>query len=44
MLATGCAATETNGFHPYSADMSKHAFLGSDKSIKKVQKDYAGKL
>ena len=28
----------------YSADMSKHAFLGSDKSIKKVQKDYAGKL
>ena len=28
----------------YSADMSKHAFLGSDRSIKKVQKDYAEKL
>jgi betaine-homocysteine S-methyltransferase len=28
----------------YSADMSKHAFLGSDKRIKQVQKDYAGKL
>jgi hypothetical protein len=24
--------------------MSKHAFLGSDRSIKKVQKDYAEKL
>jgi hypothetical protein len=24
--------------------MSKHAFLGSDKRIKQVQKDYAGKL
>ena len=28
----------------YSADMSKHAFLGSHQSIKQVQKDYAGKL
>ena len=28
----------------YSADMSKHAFLGSHQSIKKVQKDYANKL
>jgi len=28
----------------YSADMSKHAFLGSHERLKKVQKDYAGKL
>ncbi|HEX3631705.1 MAG TPA: homocysteine S-methyltransferase family protein [Casimicrobiaceae bacterium] len=28
----------------YSADMSKHAFLGSHERIKKVQKDYASKL
>lgn len=28
----------------YSADMSKHAFLGSDSRIKQVQKDYAEKL
>ena len=28
----------------YSADMSKHAFLGSHERIKQVQKDYAGKL
>lgn len=28
----------------YSADMSKHAFLGSHERIKKVQKDYAHKL
>ena len=28
----------------YSADMSKHAFLGSHELIKQVQKDYAGKL
>ncbi len=28
----------------YSADMSKHAFLGSHEQIKQVQKDYAGKL
>jgi hypothetical protein len=26
------------------ADMSKHAFLGSDSRIKQVQKDYAEKL
>jgi betaine-homocysteine S-methyltransferase len=42
------ALAEAVGKHPpaskYSADMSKHAFLGSDKSIKKVQTDYAGKL
>jgi betaine-homocysteine S-methyltransferase len=42
------ALAEAVGKHPpaskYSADMSKHAFLGSDKSIKNVQKDYAGKL
>jgi betaine-homocysteine S-methyltransferase len=42
------ALAEAVGKHPpaskYSADMSKHAFLGSDKRIKKVQKDYAGKL
>ncbi|MET0527911.1 MAG: homocysteine S-methyltransferase family protein [Microvirga sp.] len=28
----------------YSADMSKHAFLGSHERIKQVQKDYASKL
>ena len=28
----------------YSADMSKHAFLGSHERLKKVQKDYADKL
>jgi betaine-homocysteine S-methyltransferase len=28
----------------YSADMSKHAFLGSHERIKQVQKDYADKL
>jgi betaine-homocysteine S-methyltransferase len=28
----------------YSADMSRHAFLGSHERIKQVQKDYAGKL
>jgi betaine-homocysteine S-methyltransferase len=28
----------------YSADMSKHAFLGSHERIRKVQKDYADKL
>jgi betaine-homocysteine S-methyltransferase len=39
---------EAVGKHPpasrYSADMSKHAFLGSHERIKQVQKDYAGKL
>jgi betaine-homocysteine S-methyltransferase len=42
------ALAEAVGKHPpaskYSADMSKHAFLGSDKRIKQVQKDYADKL
>ena len=42
------ALAEAVGKHPpaskYSADMSKHAFLGSDKRIKQVQKDYARKL
>ena len=42
------ALAEAVGKHPaaskYSADMSKHAFLGSDKRIKQVQKDYAEKL
>ncbi|HVF65958.1 MAG TPA: homocysteine S-methyltransferase family protein [Casimicrobiaceae bacterium] len=28
----------------YSADMSKHAFLGSHERIRQVQKDYASKL
>jgi betaine-homocysteine S-methyltransferase len=28
----------------YSADMSKHAFLGSHERVKQVQKDYANKL
>jgi len=28
----------------YSADMSKHAFLGSHERIKQVQKDYAARL
>jgi betaine-homocysteine S-methyltransferase len=28
----------------YSADMSKHAFLGTHERLKKVQKDYANKL
>ena len=39
------ALAEAVGKHPpasrYSADMSKHAFLGSHERIKKVQKDYA---
>jgi betaine-homocysteine S-methyltransferase len=42
------ALAEAVGKHPpasrYSPDMSKHAFLGSDKRIAKVQKDYAPKL
>jgi betaine-homocysteine S-methyltransferase len=42
------ALAEAVGKHPvgskYSEDMSKHAFLGSDKRIKNIQKDYAGKL
>lgn len=42
------ALAESVGKHPpasrYSADMSKHAFLGSHERIRQVQKDYAGKL
>ena len=42
------ALAESVGKHPpasrYSADMSKHAFLGSHERIKQVQKEYAGKL
>jgi len=42
------ALAEAVGKHPpaskYSADMSKHAFLGSHERLKKVQKDYANKL
>jgi len=42
------ALAEAVGKHPpasrYSADMSKHAFLGSHERIKQVQKDYADKL
>ena len=42
------ALAEAVGKHPpaskYSADMSKHAFLGTHERIKQVQKDYASKL
>jgi betaine-homocysteine S-methyltransferase len=42
------ALAESVGKRPpasrYSADMSKHAFLGTHERIKQVQKDYAGKL
>ena len=42
------ALAEAVGKHPpasrYSADMSKHAFLGTSERIKKVQKEYADKL
>jgi betaine-homocysteine S-methyltransferase len=42
------ALAEAVGKHPpaskYSADMSKHAFLGSHERLKRVQKDYASKL
>jgi betaine-homocysteine S-methyltransferase len=42
------ALAESVGKRPpasrYSADMSKHAFLGSHERIKQVQKDYAEKL
>jgi len=42
------ALAESVGKQPpasrYSADMSKHAFLGSHERLKKVQKDYAEKL
>jgi betaine-homocysteine S-methyltransferase len=42
------ALAEAAGKRPpaakYSADMSKHAFLGSHERLKQVQKDYANKL
>jgi len=42
------ALAESVGKHPaaskYSADMSKHAFLGSHERLKSVQKEYADKL
>src|SRR5512132_2616118 len=42
------ALAEAVGKHPpasrYTADMSKHAFLGSHERIKQIQKDYADKL
>lgn len=42
------AMAEALGRHPpasrYTADMSKHAFLGTDKTLKKVNLDYAGRL
>ena len=42
------ALAEGLGRHPqasrYSADMSKHAFFGTDKQIKPVQTDYRAKL
>ena len=42
------ALAEAVGKHPaasrYSADMSRHAFLGTHERIKQVQKDYAAKL
>ena len=42
------ALAESVGKHPpasrYSADMSKHAFLGTHDRLQKVQKDYAEKL
>ncbi len=42
------ALAEAVGKHPpaskYTADMSKHAFLGTHARLKQVQKDYADKL
>jgi betaine-homocysteine S-methyltransferase len=41
------ALAESLGRHPpasrYSADMSKHAFFGTDKQIRKIQTDYRDK-
>jgi betaine-homocysteine S-methyltransferase len=41
------ALAESLGRHPpasrYSADMSKHAFFGTDKKIRKIQTDYQDK-
>jgi betaine-homocysteine S-methyltransferase len=42
------ALAEGLGRHPqasrYSADMSKHAFFGTDEQIKTIQKEYSAKL
>jgi betaine-homocysteine S-methyltransferase len=42
------ALAESVGHHPeaskYSADMSKHAFFGTHKRIKQIQRDYSSKL
>jgi len=42
------ALAEALGRHPesgkYSADMSKHAFFGTDKKIRKIQTEYRAKL
>ena len=46
--AANIALAEALGRHPesgkYSADMSKHAFFGTDKKIRKVQTEYRAKL
>ena len=42
------ALAESLGRHPpasrFSADMSRHAFFGTDKRIRKIQTDYRPKL
>ncbi len=42
------ALAESLGRHPeaskYSADMSKHAFFGTDRRIKQIQREYTSKL
>jgi betaine-homocysteine S-methyltransferase len=42
------ALAESLGRHPpasrYSADMSKHAFFGTDRKIRKIQTDYRSRL
>ena len=42
------AVAEAIGRRPpasrYSADMSRHAFLGSEESLKRVNQAYAGEL
>jgi betaine-homocysteine S-methyltransferase len=42
------ALAEALGRHPesskYSADMSKHAYFGTDKKIRHIQKEYRAKL
>jgi len=41
------ALAESLGRHPpasrYSVDMSKHAFFGTDKKIRRIQTDYQDK-